>query len=168
MLVVKNKRSPYTCNDERWNNQYAFHPLLMNELQRFLGTDAHTEIPKVNITEDDKSYTIELAAPGVTKEDLKINIEKDLLTISSEVNPSTKAQGDNKKEDSSTNTKSEEKKPKFLKKEFSYYGFKRSFKIPENAETGGINASYVNGILSVVIPKRDTPKEAGSKTISIS
>src|SRR5688500_11117283 len=150
MLVVKNKRSPYACNDERWNNQYAFHPLLMNELHRFWGSDEHVEIPKVNITEDGKSYTIELAVPGVTKEDLKINIEKDVLIISSEV-----------KKDASESTQNEEKQPRFLKKEFSYYGFKRSFKMPENTDTGGINASYANGILSVVIPKKDNTNDAG-------
>jgi HSP20 family protein len=151
MIVVKNKRTPQACYDSRLNNQHAFHPMLMNDLHRFFGSDEQSETPKVNISEDDQSFSIHLAVPGVKKEDLKINVERDLLTISSEV-----------KKDS------EENQPRFLRKEFSYAGFKRSFKLPESADVSGIKASYSEGILMVVLPKKAASKENDAKTIAIS
>lgn len=156
MLVFKNRKTPQTCNNGRLNNQYAFHPLLMNDLHRFWGSDEPSEMPKVNITEDEQSYSIHLAAPGLKKEDFKIHVERDLLIVSSGI------------QNSSEDNQSAEKQPKFLRKEFSYNGFKRSFKMPENTDVAGIKASYTDGILTVVLPKKESAKEGDTKTITIS
>jgi HSP20 family protein len=150
MLLVRNKRSMADCSTDQCNNQYGFHPLMNNHLHRFWGMDEQAQTPKVNISEDEKSYTIELAAPGLTKEDLKIDLEKDVLTISAEVKKET-----------------EEKKTRFLKREFNYYGFKRNFKIPESSDATAIKASYTNGILTVVLPKKEEASTPASKTITI-
>jgi len=92
--------------------------------------------PAVNIIEDDKAYMLELAVPGMSKNDIKIEIEKDLLIISSE-----------QKESKETSDKG------YSRREFGYQSFCRNFTIPENADSEKINASYKNGILQIEIPK---------------
>lgn len=107
--------------------------------------------PAVNIREDDKNYVLDFAIPGLEKKDLKIDINEDILTISSEM----------KKE-------SEENKNGYKRKEFSYSSFSRSFYIPENVDREKIEASYNNGVLSVSLPKQEEEKSKISKTIEIS
>ncbi|MFA6400253.1 MAG: Hsp20/alpha crystallin family protein [Salinivirgaceae bacterium] len=108
--------------------------------------------PSVNITEDEIGYAIELAYPGIEKTDFQITTEKDRLIISYE----------HKSEQEENN---EEKK--YLRREFSSTSFKKSFSLPENAETENISAEYKNGVLNVVIPKA-AEKAKLSKQISIS
>lgn len=93
--------------------------------------------PAVNVLEGENGYNIEIAAPGLEKDELKITVENKLLTISS------------KKEE----VKSESKLT-FLKKEFGYSSFSRSFELPENAEVDKIEASHKNGILTISVPKK--------------
>jgi len=107
--------------------------------------------PAVNIREDDKNYVLDFAIPGLEKKDLKIDMNEDILTISSEM----------KKE-------SEENKNGYKRKEFSYTSFSRSFYIPENVDREKIEASYNNGVLSVSLPKQEEEKSKISKTIEIS
>ena len=107
--------------------------------------------PAVNIREDDKNYVLDFAIPGLEKKDLKIDMNEDILTISSEM----------KKE-------SEENKNGYKRKEFSYSSFSRSFYIPENVNREKIEASYNNGVLSVSLPKQEEEKSKISKTIEIS
>jgi HSP20 family protein len=96
--------------------------------------------PSVNISEDEKAFEIELVAPGFKKEEFKINLEKALLTISLE--------------------KKEEKEEKqYNKREFTFESFSRSFTLPENADGEKISAEYVDGILKVVIAKKEEEKE---------
>ncbi|MCX6260253.1 MAG: Hsp20/alpha crystallin family protein [Bacteroidia bacterium] len=95
-------------------------------------------MPAVNIKEDEKSFMLDLAVPGIEKKDLKIDINEDLLTISSE-----------------TKNDSEENKDGYKRKEFSYTSFCRSFQIPENVNREKIEANYKDGILSVSLPKFD-------------
>lgn len=97
-------------------------------------------LPSVNIKEDEKGFELELAAPGFDKSDIKIEIDKGVLTISSE-----------KKEEN----KAEEKNKHYSRKEFSYQSFRRAFTLPENVDGDIINASYDKGILSVNIPKKE-------------
>jgi HSP20 family protein len=106
--------------------------------------------PAVNIKEDDASFTIEMAAPGKKKEDFSVSLDKSILTISSE-----------KKEEK------EEKQEKYTRREYSYTAFKRSFTLPETVSQDEISASYVDGILNVVIPKKE-PKKPEVKTIMVS
>jgi len=107
--------------------------------------------PAVNIKENEKNYTLELAVPGIEKKDLKIDISEDVLTISSE-----------------TKNETEENKDGYKRKEFSYSSFCRSFYIPENVNREKIGASYKDGILSVELPKQEEEKNKLSRQVKIS
>jgi HSP20 family protein len=115
-----------------------------NNEEKFEGT-----IPAVNIKEDNDKFVLEMAAPGMKKNDFHINVEKDVLTISSE----------HKEE-------KEEKKENYARREFYYNTFSRSFNLPENINLEGIKADYKNGILNIVLPKKEETKV--SREIKIS
>src|SRR5688572_16161507 len=89
-------------------------------------------LPAVNVTEDKDNYLVSLAAPGLKKEDFNIDVDGNMLTISSE------------KEE-----KKEEKDEKFTRKEYSYSSFSRSFTLPEDVKPDAIDARYENGILHI-------------------
>jgi HSP20 family protein len=111
-------------------------------------------IPAVNILEAENAFNIEVAAPGLEKENFSITVDEDVLTISSEV----------KNESEET-----DKKGKFTKREFSYQSFKRSFTLDEDSvDTEKITASYEKGVLHVNIPKKVKTEEVKvAKTISV-
>ncbi|WP_291871532.1 Hsp20/alpha crystallin family protein [Maribacter sp.] len=123
----------------------VFFPSLLNEIFKpdwFGGMDnLGAKIPPVNIIENEKYFEIELAVPGYKKENFKIEIDKNVLTISV------------KKEEEIKDEKIEERR-NFTRKEFEKYSFERGFNLPENVEEEGIEASYKNGILSFVLPKK--------------
>jgi HSP20 family protein len=108
-------------------------------------------MPSVNIREDEKFYNLELAVPGMDKKDLKIDINEDVLTISSEAKNET-----------------EENREGYKRKEFSYSSFCRSFYIPENVNKEKIEANYKDGILTVGLPKQEVEKNKLSRQVSIS
>jgi HSP20 family protein len=110
-----------------------------------------SSMPAVNIREDEKNYVLDLAIPGIDKKDLKIDLNEDVLTVSSEA----------KKE-------SEESKDGYKRKEFSYSSFCRSFYVPENVNREKIEASYKDGVLSVSLPKQEEEKNKITKKIDIS
>jgi HSP20 family protein len=110
-----------------------------------------SSMPSVNIREDEKFYNLELAIPGIDKKDLKIDINEDVLTISSE-----------------TKNETEEKKDGYKRKEFSYSSFCRSFYIPENVDREKIEANYKDGVLTVSLPKKEEEKNKIVKQITIS
>lgn len=105
--------------------------------------------PPINITEKDNAYLIEMAAPGYSKEDFKIDMEGNLLNISSE----------KKQEQKEENEKS-------IRKEFSYKSFKRSFTVDEKIDTDNIQAKYENGVLQLELPKRQEAAK-NNKSITI-
>jgi len=108
--------------------------------------------PAVNISEDENGFTLDVAAPGLRKEDFNIKVEDDLLSISAEVK-----------------TENEDKTPNYTRKEFGLSSFKRSFKIAEeqiNQES--IKANYANGVLSISLPKKEEAKPLPARSISIS
>lgn len=114
-------------------------------------SNTDTTLPAVNVKEDDEKYQIEVAAPGMKKEDFKIKLENDVLSISSE-----------KKEDK------EEKNGNYTRREFSYQSFQRSFSIPEGHIVGDkITASYKDGVLQIELPKREEVKPQPPKEIEI-
>ncbi len=139
-------------------------PILKNSnfVDHFFGNDlfdnifnsnfpaVNVNVPAVNIVESKEKFRIEIAAPGLEKEDYKIDLHNDLLTISSE-----------------KKAENEEKNEKYMRKEFNYCSFKRSFIIPDSANIDSINASYKNGILTVSIPKKEEAKEKAPRQISI-
>jgi HSP20 family protein len=114
-------------------------------------SSTNTTLPAVNILESKDDYQIEVAAPGMGKNDFKINLENDQLTISSE-----------RKEES------EEKKDNFTRREFSYQSFSRSFTVPQNLVVQDkISADYKDGILRIILPKREEVKPKPAKEIKI-
>jgi HSP20 family protein len=119
-----------------------FFPVLSNST---------SSMPAVNIREDDKNYVLDLAVPGIDKKDLKIDINEDVLTISSE-----------------TKTESEENRDGYKRREFSYSEFCRSFYIPENVNREKIEANYKDGVLSVSLPKQEEEKNKITRKIEIS
>lgn len=125
-------------NDELdWNNR------------NYSNTD--TTIPSVNVKEDDNKYEIEVAAPGMNKEDFNVKLENNVLTISSE------KKNEKKEEDGI-----------YSRREFSYQSFKRSFTLPEgHIVTDKILARYTNGILQIELPKREEVKPQPTKMIEI-
>ncbi len=97
--------------------------------------------PNVNVSETKDSYIIELAAPGLKKEDFQINLKKDTLSVWAEV-----------KGEQSENIKD------YTRKEFNYSSFARSFNLPESADGEKITAEYKDGILNINISKKDDAK----------
>jgi HSP20 family protein len=112
--------------------------------------DRTSSEPALNIKENEKSYVLELAVPGIDRKDLKIDINDDVLTISSE-----------------TKNEKEENRDGYRRKEFSYSSFCRSFYIPENANTEKIEASYKDGVLTVGIPKQEEEKTKITRQVNI-
>jgi HSP20 family protein len=98
-------------------------------------------VPAVNISEMENKYHVELAAPGLKKEDFKLNLDRNVLNIAVE---QTAGQEDSQKN--------------YSKREYSYSSFVRSFTLPESADDSQINASYTDGILRVDIAKREEAK----------
>jgi HSP20 family protein len=120
---------------------------IMND---FFGFGDSFNMPAVNISEHDDNYRIELAAPGMNKKDFKVNVENDLLTISFE-----------------RKAENEEKKENYLRREFGYQSFERSFSLGENVDVDKIKAEHKNGILSIEVPKKEEAKAKPPKQISI-
>jgi len=114
-------------------------------------TNRQSTMPAVNIKENEKNFTLELAVPGIDKKDLKIDISEDVLTISSE-----------------TKNETEESNDGYKRKEFSFTSFCRSFYVPENVNRDKIGASYKDGILSVELPKQEEEKNKITRQVKIS
>lgn len=117
-------------------------PSFYNEVMERVA-DPNSEVvykPAANVSEDDKKYTIELMLPGFEKQEITMKLEKDLLTISA---------GREKKESD----------VRYTRTEFGFNAkYSRSFIVPENIDSDGINAEYRNGILIVSIPKKEADK----------
>ena len=102
-------------------------------------TRTNATAPAINVIEDDKDYKVEVAAPGMNKEDFKVNVTDDnYLVLTME-----------KKNES----KDEDKKRKYLRREFSYHRFEQSLALPENVNKDEIKATVNDGILTIDIPK---------------
>lgn len=105
--------------------------------------------PAVNVIENNDNFRIEVAAPGLTKKDININVEKDILTINADREIKQK-EGE-----------------KYSRREFSYDNFKRSFQLPDTVDAANIKASFRNGILEVTIAKKEEAKELPPRAIEI-
>jgi HSP20 family protein len=129
-------------------------PSLMNELfvpDWFGGKDNFSMLPAVNIMENEKDFTLELSVPGRKKEDFNIEIDDNVLTISSEV----------KSEEETT-------EKNYTRKEFGYSSFKRSFTLPDTVNADAIEANYENGILTFVLPKKEEALPKPKRMIELS
>ena len=117
-----------------------------------LGADFTVNSPSVNMLEGDASYRIEMALPGVNKDDVDIKVEKDQLIISSvnkEVN------------------ETESNDHRYLKREFNFSSFKKSFHLAKTMDTDKIDAKFDNGVLILTIEKREEAKEKEPRRIQI-
>ncbi len=122
-------------------NQYPSLTDLMENLERnFLGrVDENSgDIPAVNIKEENDKFVLEMAAPGMNKDDFKVNLDNYQLTISSEQKKEKKEKEDN-----------------YTRREFVYSSFSRSFTLPKTIDVEKIKADYKNGILSLTLPKKE-------------
>jgi HSP20 family protein len=107
--------------------------------------------PPANIKDEDKQFLVEMSAPGFDKKDFTINVENDILTISAE------------KQEEKNETKED-----YSRKEFSYNSFERSFVLPQAVLEDDIKAEYKNGILNLVIPKKEISEKKNKKQIAVS
>jgi HSP20 family protein len=143
MLPVLRKRGNFPC----YRDEYFGKDLLYS----FFSDGADYSVPAVNIKEKENHFEIEVAAPGLNKEDFKVKLEKNILTVTSE-----------------KKTEKDEGKESFMRKEFSYDFFCRSFSVPETVDVEKIKASHKNGVLIIEIPKLEEAKIKFNREIKIS
>lgn len=130
-------------------------PIVMDQLFKdILGGTQYVQkaVPQVNIKESEQSFELELVAPGQKKEDFNIEIENDLLTISTEAKTE----------------KIEQEEGKFTRREFRISSFKRAFTLPETVKADEINAAYKDGILTLTLPKKEEALPKAKRMIEIS
>ncbi len=108
-------------------------------LNSFLGSDYFVSSPSVNVFETNTDFLIEVAAPGLEKQDFEVKVEGEFLIISSEKEQRTEQETDGK----------------YLRKEFNYATFSRSFRLPESVQADKIKAAYENGVLKLTLPKSE-------------
>lgn len=151
MTLVKFNRRPF---ESTFNNLVDE---LFNEMPVFIKKNGHNGwngfVP-VNIKETEKNYSLEVVAPGFNKEDFKVDVENDVLTISVEKKEEVKNESDG------------HENVKEIRSEYSYRSFKRSFTLDEKIDASAIEAKYVNGVLTLNLPKKEEVKQT-SKQISI-
>lgn len=142
-LVKFNPTAPATFN-------HLVDQFLNRNISNFVGTDAAFTHPAVNVVETKEAFRVEVAAPGLEKNDFKLQLEKDVLTITAQ------------------KEKSEEvKEERFTRREFNFSAFKRSFNLPEHVDAGAISAAYNNGVLTVTLPKKEEVIANASRTIEV-
>ncbi len=141
MLQLRNSSVP-SMMDEFFNNDF---------FDNFVGfSKVKSTVPTVNVIEEKDKYRLEMSAPGFEKDQFKIDVNDDVLTISAEM-----------KEEN------EEKNKKFLRREFSYSSFSRSFILPDSVNAEKIKAEHKKGMLHVILPKKEQDKEKKPYTIKI-
>ena len=140
MTYLRFNRKPF----EKSLNNFADE--IMTGLPGLFNGEWNNGNAPVNITEDEKAYKLEVIAPGFEKSDFKINVDQDMLTISAE----------KKKE-------SNEQNGKQVRREYNYRSFKRSFTLDEKIDATNIDAVYINGILGLNLPKKETVKASATE-----
>jgi HSP20 family protein len=123
--------------------------LFDNDLGDFFGK--RFSDPAANIIESNEAFMLDIAAPGMKKDDFKINLENNILTISAELEDQTREEGKN-----------------YTRKEFYYGSFSRAFTLPKTIDLENIKADYDNGILKITLPKKDEARVEMKKEIRIS
>ncbi len=118
----------------------------------FFNNFMESDVPAVNVKENDKEFKLEISAPGYDKEDINISIDKNILTISAkkEMNNEEKGEDD-----------------KILRQEFTSSSFYRSFTLPDNIDTEHIDANEKSGVLKIILPKMEKAPEEKKRKIEI-
>lgn len=140
-LAKKNQMSPWVDFFDRDN--FFDH----NWLKKW-----DQELPAVNISESEKQYSLEVVAPGFKKEDFRLKVDDDVLSISAEA----------KSETGKANAPGKD----YTRREYSYSSFTRSFRLPDNVKDDHIKASYREGVLHIDLPK-STVQQKATKEISV-
>ncbi len=142
-LTRKTGSQPTVFDDffKPWNEWFDNESNLWNRM---------LTVPAVNITETKDDYKVSLAIPGMKKDDFKVAIEGNMLTISSE------------KEENK-----EEKEKTYTRKEYNYSSFSRSFTLPNEVSKEKIEATYVDGVLTLVLPRKEEAKKAMTTSIKV-
>ena len=131
--IRKHRTLPGSFIDGFFND--SFFPGFLNWDRTYENSN---NLPAVNVEETEKSYLIDVAAPGLDKKDFNVTVDENVLTISSNEEKSK-----------------EEKSEDYLRREFNYTSFSRSFTLPENTDASKIKASHKNGVLNINIPKEE-------------
>lgn len=127
-------------------------PSLFNDLLNDFWTPRESQwMPAVNVVERADEYKIDLAVPGMEKEDFRVEVDNGVLTISGERREENKAEGD-----------------VYTRREFHYGSFMRTFTLPDDVDGEKISASYENGVLSITVAKKEEAKRKPKRAINIS
>ncbi len=144
MTLVKLNRRPLEASFNNLIDDFFTGWPVLNEND---GEQSQKGFVPVNIRETEKNYNIEVVAPGFEKEDFKVSVDDQILTISAEKKTE-------EKKDASISPGNE----KQIRREYSYRTFKRSFTLDEKTDVNGIDARYVNGVLTLNLPKKEEVK----------
>jgi HSP20 family protein len=125
------------------------HDLFRNFMIHDSLENGHCSCVPANISEEENAFRIELYIPGFSKEDVKINVQKNILTIQS------------------VKSENSEEKSNYLRREFGIRNFERKFSLPRNVNTDEISAAFSNGILEITIPKKEEVVEKAPTEIAI-
>ncbi|MFI5218903.1 MAG: Hsp20/alpha crystallin family protein [Bacteroidia bacterium] len=149
MTLIKFKKDPVS----KYVDRIPYFSEMFNDLfDGMLTRDFRsTSTPAVNIIDNDENFMLEVAAPGLQKEDFKISVDNDMLSISAE-----------KKNEVN------EKNNRYTRKEFSYVSFTRSFNLPEFVDADNIAANYESGVMTLTLPKKEEAKPKPSREIKVS
>ncbi len=133
--------------------QHLFDDFLTRDIWDSTNSSAtSTSIPAVNIRESNENFLVEMAAPGMQKNDFRIELDGNTLTISSE----------------KKNEKTHQEEDRFTRREFSYQSFQRSFQLYKDVvDAEKIIAKYENGVLYLTIPKKEEAKQRPPKMIQV-
>lgn len=133
----------------KWADE-LFENFLRNPAFGFDSPEVMFQTPSVNIREEDASFFIEVAAPGLQKEDFHLEIENGYLKIWAQ-----------------KESKEEQNEERFMRREFNFTRFERSFRLPDVVDANAISARYENGILLIGLPKLESARKESVKTIEI-
>jgi HSP20 family protein len=142
----------------KWNPESALLPTMPNWMDDFFTDRSEwmkrmfkgSSVPAVNISENEKNYKLEVAAPGFKKEDFKIEVKNGYLNISAEAKVETEKTEDD-----------------YKLREFQYNAFTRAFALPENTDMQKVEATYADGILLITVPKTTVLKEENITKIAV-
>lgn len=147
LVRIKKNRNDMTPFFSAFDDMFA-RP--MDERMRDTGGTSNR--PAVNIKETDTGFAIEVAAPGLRKEDFTVDVDKDVLTIRAE---------------RETKEATTENEGRYTRREFGFTSFSRSFTLPETVHTDNIQAAYEHGILTLTLPKREEALPKPARAIEI-
>lgn len=153
-LVVSKKRDGRTFPtlvDDFFNTSPFIGRSLLDFDGGFWSGRDFPHVPDANIIENGKDYQIELAVPGLDRKDFNVEVKDDMLIVSAEKEDETKKEDRN-----------------YRSREFSYRSFYRSFNLPKNLMLDKIDAKYQNGILSIMLPKKEESVSKPVKQIKVS